>query len=128
MTVEMDASDGAIVGIILVITLDNKIWPIAFHSQSLHSMEWNYDTHNKELLMVFVAFKRWCHYLEGSTHAVDTVMDHKNLEYFTTTTKLTQSQVQWSKFLLQFNLKIYFRLGRLGAKPDAMTLPLGHIL
>src|SRR5260370_476959 len=84
-------------------------------------MEQNYDTHNKELLAVFVAFKRWHHYLEGSTHAVDTVMDHKNLEYFTTTKKLTQHQVQWSKFLLQFNLKIHFRLGRLGAKPDALT-------
>ena len=32
MTVEMDASDGAIVGIILVTTPDNEIWPIAFHS------------------------------------------------------------------------------------------------
>src|SRR5260370_39896934 len=45
----------------------------------------------------------------------------QNLEYFTTTKKLTQCQVQWSKFLLQFNLKICFRPGRLGAKLDALT-------
>jgi len=121
MTVEMDASDGAIAGIISVTMPDNEIQPIAFHSQSLHSTEWNYDTHNKELLAVFVAFERWCNYLEGSTHPVDTVMDHKNLEYFTMTKKLTQCQVRWSEFLSQFNLKIWFRPRWLGAKPDALT-------
>ena len=110
MTVEMDAHDGAIVGIILVTTLDNEIWPITFHSCSLHSAEQNYNTHNKEPLVVFVAFKRWHNYLEGSTHPMDTVTDHKNLEYFTTK-KLMQHQVRWSEFLSQFNLKIWFRPG-----------------
>ena len=101
MTVEVDASDGAIAGIISVTTPDNGIQPIAFHSCSLHSAEQNYNTHDKELLAVFIAFKRWYNYLEGLTHPVDTVMDHKNLEYFTTT----------KKFLSQFNLKIWFRPG-----------------
>src|SRR5260370_28002721 len=76
MTVEMDASDGAIMGIISVTTPDNEIQPIAFHSQSLHSAEWNYDTHDKGLLAVFVAFQRWCNYLEGSTHPVYMLMAH----------------------------------------------------
>src|SRR5260370_33281590 len=100
MTVETDASDGATTGIILVTTLDNEIWPVAFHSHSLHSMEQNYDTHDKELLVIFIAFKRWHNY------PVDTVTDHKNLEYFMTTKKLMQCQVRWSEFLLPFNLKI----------------------
>ena len=94
MTVEMDASDGAIAGIISVTMPDNENWPITFHSQSLHSAEWNYDTHDKELLAVFVAFKRWHNYLEGLTHPVDMVTDHKNLEYFTMTKKLMQHQVR----------------------------------
>src|SRR5260370_26949562 len=59
MTVETNASNGAITGIISVTTLDNEIQPIAFHSRSLHSMEQNYDTHDKGPLAVFVAFKRW---------------------------------------------------------------------
>src|SRR5260370_41546133 len=49
------------------------------------------------------------------------VTDHKNLEYFTTTKKLTQRQVHWSEYLSCFNTKIRFRPGRLGAKPDALT-------
>jgi len=59
--------------------------------------------------------------LEGANHLVDTVTDHKNLEYFTTTKKLTQHQVRWSEFLSPFNFKICFRPGQLGAKPDALT-------
>src|SRR5258705_2915647 len=47
-------------------------------------------------------------------------MDHKNLEYFTSTKKLTRRQARWSEFLSQFNLRICFQPGRLGAKPDAL--------
>src|SRR5260370_17205231 len=91
-------------------------------SHSTHdpcSVKQNYDTHDKELLAVFVAFKRWCNYLEGSTHPVDMVTDHKNLEHFTMTMKLMQCQVRWSKFLSQFNLKIRFRPSQFRPKLDA---------
>src|SRR5258707_2178675 len=49
------------------------------------------------------------------------VTDHKNLEYFTSTKKLTRRQARWSEYLSQFNLQIRFRPGRLGTKPDALT-------
>src|SRR5258707_7753553 len=111
MTVETDASDCVIVGILSV----------AFYSCTLQSTEWNYDTHDKELLAIYEAFKSWCHYLEGLAKTIDMVMDHKNLEYFTTTKKLTRQQARWSEFLSQFNLSIHFQPGRLGAKPDALT-------
>src|SRR5258708_35949597 len=87
----------------------------------LQSAEWNYDTHDKELLAIHKAFKSWHHYLEGLAKTIDMVTDHKNLEYFTTTKKLTRWQARWSEFLLQFNLSIRFHPGRLGTKPDALT-------
>jgi len=40
-------------------------------------MELNYDTHDKELLTIFEAFKHWCQYLEGSGTPIDVVTDHK---------------------------------------------------
>ena len=89
MTVETDASDHAIAGILSITTPDLEIHPITFHSQSLQDAERNYDTHDKELLVVFDCYKAWRHYLEGSGNPIDTVMDHKNLEYFTSTKKLT---------------------------------------
>ena len=47
-------------------------------------------------------------------------MDHKNLEYFSTTKLLTR-QARWLEFLSQFNLVIRFCPGKLGTKPDALT-------
>ena len=59
MTVETDASNYAIAGILSVTTPDLEICLIAFHSQSLHNAERNYDTHDKELLAVFDCYKAW---------------------------------------------------------------------
>src|SRR3979490_2399404 len=102
-------------------SIDNDIHPIAFHSRTFTPLELNYDVHDKELLAIFEAFKSWCHYLEGSSEAIDIVMDHKNLEYFSTTKLLTRCQVRWSEYLSQFNLIIRFRPGQLATKPDALT-------
>ena len=80
----------------------------------------NYNVHDKELLVIFEAFKIWWHYLKGSPTPIDVVMDHKNLEYFSITKLLTHCQVCWSEFLCQFNLTICFHPGHLGTKPNTM--------
>src|SRR5260221_5674011 len=90
MMVETDASDCTIAGILSVTTEDGEIQPVAFYSCTLQSAERNYDMHDKELLAIYEAFKSWQHFLEGSATAINTVMDHKNLEYFTSTKKLTR--------------------------------------
>ena len=83
--------------------------------------ELNYDTHNKELLAIFNAFKHWRQYLEGAPLTINVVTDHKNLEYFVTTKVLTRRQVRWSEYLCHFNMVIRFHPGKLGGKPDALT-------
>src|SRR6266581_3673885 len=118
---ETDASDYAISGIISIRCADEEIWPVAFRSQTLTMPELNYDTHNKELLAIFEAFRSWRHYLEGSGNPVDIVTDHKNLEYFCMTKLLTHWQARWSEFLSQFNMVVRFHPGKLGTKPDALT-------
>src|SRR5258707_12709879 len=67
-----------------------------------------YSLSPPELLVIYEAFKYWHHYLEGSAKTINMVMDHKNLEYFTTTKKLTRQQARWSEFLSHFNLSIRF--------------------
>jgi hypothetical protein len=121
MLVETDASNYALAGIISSMTPDGEIHPIAFHSRTFTNTKRNYDTHNKELLMIFESFKVWHHYLEGSQHRINVVTDHKNLEYFSTTKMLMRRQARWSEYLSAFNLTIRFRPGKLGAKPDALT-------
>jgi hypothetical protein len=118
---ETDASDYALAAIFSIYTPDGEIHPVVFHSHSFNPAELNYDTHDKELLAIFEAFKHWCQYFEGSGTPIDVVTDHKNLEYFATTELLTRCQARWSEFLSQFNMVICFRPRKLGAKPDALT-------
>ena len=121
LIVETDASDYALGAILSMQTDFGEIHPVAFHSCTFSAPDLNYDTHDKELLAIFKAFRVWRHYLEGSGTPVDVITDHKNLEYFSTTKVLTRRQAQWSEYLSQFNLVIRFRPGRLGTKLDSLT-------
>ena len=121
LIVETNALDYALAAILSVVNEDNEVHPVAFHSHTFTAVELNYDTHDQELLAIFEAFKIWQHYLEGLTYPIDVVMDHKNLEYFSTTKVLTWRQVRWSKYLSQFNLVIRLCPGQLSTKLDALT-------
>ena len=121
LIVKTDALDYALTAILSIVNKDNKVHLVAFHSHTFTVVELNYNTHNKELLTIFEVFKIWQHYLEGLAYPIDIVMDHKNLEYFSTTKVLIWRQAQWSKYLSQFNLVIRFRPGHLGTKPNAFT-------
>ena len=54
---ETNASDYALAAILSVINEDNEVHPVAFHSCTFTVAELNYDTHDKELLAIFEAFK-----------------------------------------------------------------------
>ena len=53
-------------------------------------LEQNYDIYDKELLNIVLAFQGWQVYLEGSSHRIQIISDHKNLKYFVTTKKLNR--------------------------------------
>jgi len=56
---ETNASDYALTAIFSIMTKDNEIHPVAFHSRTFSAPELNYNVHNKELLAIFEAFKMW---------------------------------------------------------------------
>jgi len=57
LVMETDASDYALAAILSIITKDNEIHPVAFHSWTFSTLELNYDVYDKELLVIFEAFK-----------------------------------------------------------------------
>ena len=122
IVVETDASDYAVAAILSQISpTDGDLHPLASYSRGMAPAELNYEIYDKELLAIFDAFRQWRNYLEGSTHIVLVLSDHKNLEYFATTKQLMRRQVHWSEYLSGFNYLIHYRAGRLGTKPDALT-------
>jgi hypothetical protein len=75
--VERDVPDNAIAGIFSLRTDDGEAHPVAFYARTLSSVKLNYNTHDKELLAIFEAFKTWRHYLESPHRTIDVITDHK---------------------------------------------------
>ncbi len=119
---ECDASDYAIAAILSQVDpTTQEVRPVAFHARTMLPAELNYDIYDKELLAIHEGFKQWRAYLEGARHQIQVFSDHCNLQYFTTTKQLSRRQARWSEYLSSFDYTIYYRPGRLGAKPDALT-------
>ena len=120
IVLETDTSDSTLAAI-LSTYIGKELHPIAFYSRAFNTTEQNYDIHDKELLAIFEAFKKWRHYLEGTPTPVGMITDHKNLIYFCDSKNLTRWQAHWLEYLSQFNLLIRFCPGILSSKPDTLT-------
>jgi len=59
LIMETDASDYALTAILSIVNKDNEVHPVTFHSRTFTVVELNYNTHDKELLAIFEAFKIW---------------------------------------------------------------------
>ena len=56
---ETDVLDYVLTAILSIVNDDNKVHPVAFHSHTFTVVELNYDIYDKELLVIFKAFKIW---------------------------------------------------------------------
>jgi len=91
LCVELDASDFATGK-----CNDDKWHPCAYLLKSLNDVEWNYDTHDKEMLGIMRALKSWQHYLKGAKLQFEIWNDHRNLQYFMEAKKLNWWQACWT--------------------------------
>jgi hypothetical protein len=111
--VEVNASEGAISGILSQLVPDDARVPqwrlVDFYSRKLIQAEYNYDTHDQELLAIFKSLEHWRHYLEGEKFKVLT--DHHNLKWFMETKVLNHRQVRSYLALAGFDFVITHCLG-----------------
>ena len=119
--IETDASDFALAAILSQRQDDEKFHPIAFHSRKFTQAEINYDIHDKEMGAIVQAFKEWEHMLKSVQGEITVFTDHKNLEYFATTKKLTRRQARWSEHMAEFNYKVIYRPGAKNTKADILS-------
>jgi RNase H-like domain found in reverse transcriptase len=121
LVIETNASDYALAAILSQVESNREIHPVTYLSRTFLDTKLNYNTHDKELMAIYEAFKAWRHFFEGTEVPIDIVMDYKNLGYFCTTRILYRRQAWWSTFLSGFDMVVIFRPGHLGTKPDALT-------
>ena len=114
------------------------IW-LCFSSSTLQARPWGYfktcgfhvlltfssrmqlwKIYDKELMATVRAFKKWRPELESLPKPINVISDHKNLEYFMSSQRLSRRQARWSEFLSRFNFKISYKPGP-QCKADALT-------
>ena len=79
----------------------------------------NYPIHEKELLTLIRALKKWRADLLGSPIYVYT--DHKTLENFDTQKDLSRRQLRWQEFLSQYNIQMTYICGEDNTVVDALS-------
>ena len=117
---ETDASDTVIAAVFSQLGLDGEWHPVSYFSKSMAPAEMNYPIHDKEMLAIVRAFEHWHAELEGTSHPVEVLTDHKALEYFMSTKVLSTRQACWAETLSQYNFKILYSPGSTN-KADPLT-------
>ena len=74
---------------------------------------------SKELLAILHALATWKHYLLGTPFILRT--DNQSLKYFLTQTKLSDKQIRWANFLLQFHFHITHIADKYNQVADALS-------
>lgn len=80
--------------------------PVTFDSMQLKPAEKNYPVHEKELLAIIRALKKWRSDLLSTHFFVYT--DHRTLENFDSQKDLSRRQLCWQEFMSQYDLTITY--------------------
>jgi len=101
--------------------------PVVFDSMQLNDAQKHYPVHEKELLVIICALKKWRADLLGSPISIFT--DHRTLENFDTQRDLSRRQACWQEFMAQFEMKIYYVKGEDNMVVDALSrLPVVDVM
>lgn len=114
-----DASDFCTGAVLLYGPSLETARPVAFESAQLKAAELNYPVHEKELLAIVRALKKWRVDLLGAPFTVYT--DHRTLENFTTQKHLSRRQARWQEFLGQYDYTIAYIPGEDNQAADALS-------
>ena len=116
-----DASLFAAGAVLLQDDLNGDSHPCTYFSKTFIPAECNYDIYDHELLAVILALEEWKQYVQGTSHPITIITDHKNLSYIKGPRKLSRRQARWSLFLQDFNIIWKVLPGTKMAPADALS-------
>ena len=99
---------------------DGMLHPVTYIFKKHTPAKCNYKIYDKELMAIICCVEECRAELQSVINLIEVLSDHRNLEHFMANKLLSCCQARWMQFLLQFNFKIAYRPGKLGAKPDAL--------
>lgn len=95
--------------------------PVGFYSRKLTAAETKYDTADKEMLVIRETLLHFRPWLLSSPFPIRFYTDHRNLEDFTLSAKLTARVMRWQQTFADFDLKVIFQPGVRMIVPDALS-------
>ena len=116
-----DASLFTAGAILLQADTNGDLHPCAYFSHTFLPAERNYVIYDRELLVVILALTEWRQYIQGMSHPVTIITDHKNLSYIKDPCKLSHRQAHWSLFLQDFDILWKVLPGAKLAPADALS-------
>ena len=84
-----DTSLFAAGAILLQADTNGDLHPCTYFTRTFLPAERNYDIYDRELLAVILALTEWHQYVQGTSHPVTIITDHKNLSYLKDPRKLS---------------------------------------
>ena len=90
-------------------------------SRTFLPAERNYNIYDCELLTVILALTEWRQYVQGTSHPITIITNHKNLSYIKDPCKLSRRQARWSLFLQDFDIVWKVLPGTKLAPADALS-------
>ena len=123
-TIETDTSDGVIGVVILQQDPKSRLQhPIAYFSKTIQAAELNYDIYNKEMLAIIQSLIEWRPWLQGLQTEEPFLLysDHRSLEYFMTTKKLSSRQARWAELLSRYYFRLQYRVGKANTRANALS-------
>ncbi len=117
--VTCDASDKRTSAVLSLGPTWETAQPVAYDSVQLKGAQLNYPVHEKELLSIVRACKKWQPDLLGEHFQVYT--DHRTLENFETQKTLSRRQAHWLEELSQFDMTISYIHGEDNMVADALS-------
>ena len=100
---------------------NSDLHPCTYFSRTFSSAQRNHNMYDWELLTVILALEEWHQYLQGTTHLITIITDHKNLSYIKDPQKLSRQQARWSLFLQDFDIQWQVTPGTKMAPVDTLS-------
>ena len=119
--VEVDTSEYAIKGVLLMKCEDEKWRSVVFILKSLNEAERNYEIHDREMLAIIRCLEEQRHLLKGIQGRFEIWSNHKNPEYFMSSQKLNRRQAQWALYLSRFNFYLKYVLGNSMGQANSLS-------
>lgn len=120
-TLEPDASNWAVGGVLTQRGDDGKFRPVAYFSRKNLPAECNYTIHDKELMAIIKCLEEWDAMVRSLREPLTILTDHRNLEHFMKIRKLNERQIRWGQTLSNYNYTLRYRPGKHAVIPDALS-------